>query len=648
MSTGDNSRKGLTLDEASSLLGVSSSTVRNWVKHEYIKPVEGAGRFIFHSGDIKRLRRDIRSGTVARLGGRANKATANRTFIPDEYMHNSRNRDIINFLLDCIAELEIGPGRALFLLGLNLLKREDIIGRGSFSRIMTFNPAYFNNREAWSLLKEWHESQGGFDFRNDYDSLLSCDIPGERDFLGLIYQSLLQEGIKSHRGSYYTPQCIVDEIVSDHREPGIKVLDPCCGTGQFLLAFAETVRDPGGLYGFDTDKTAVTIARLNLIARFREIEFRPNIFHSDALLEKDGDCRERYSTEDISGFDVIATNPPWGTHYDKSDLAAYGKRYPRITSGESFSYFLARGIDLLKPEGRLSFILPESILTVRMHRDIRKLIVEKTAVEKISFLGRVFKNVFTPVIRLDLTKTWLSRGGSALVAAGGSTFRIDRKNFFQDKNFSFCINTRECSRMLDKIYREEHVTLKYNARWALGIVTGNNREFIGGTRAEGYEEIITGRDIGRFKIKEGTNFIKYEPARFQQMAPLEKYRTGEKLVYRFISKNLIFAYDNRKRLTLNSANILIPEIDGYPIKVILALFNSSLYQFIFQKKFSSIKVLRSHIEDLPLPLWERDDFDQVIFLTDCIMKGSDQFSELDSFIMNKFRLNRSEMKEILK
>jgi hypothetical protein len=58
---------------------------------------------------------------------------------------------------------------------------------------------------------------------------------------------------------------------------------------------------------------------------------------------------------------------------------------------------------------------------------------------------------------------------------------------------------------------------------------------------------------------------------------------------------------------LNSANILIPKID-YSIKVILALFNSELYKQIFQKKFNSIKVLKSHIQELPLPILDEDKY----------------------------------------
>ena len=59
-------------------------------------------------------------------------------------------------------------------------------------------------------------------------------------------------------------------------------------------------------------------------------------------------------------------------------------------------------------------------------------------------------------------------------------------------------------------------------------------------------------------------FIRFDPDRFQQAAPERKYRAPEKLVYRFISKKLIVAYDDRGRLTLNSANILIPRVDAVP------------------------------------------------------------------------------------
>lgn len=143
-------------------------------------------------------------------------------------------------------------------------------------------------------------------------------------------------------------------------------------------------------------------------------------------------------------------------------------------------------------------------------------------------------------------------------------------------------------------------------------------------------------------------YIRFVPEKFQQVAPIEKYRAKEKLIYKFISKFLVFAYDDKQRLTLNSANILIPKIPNYSIKIIAALFNSSLYQFIFQKKFSSIKVLRNHIEQLPLPLWDKKTFSEIIKLTDKIIKDENNFGELDNYIIDRFGFSEEEKEYIMR
>ena len=134
--------------------------------------------------------------------------------------------------------------------------------------------------------------------------------------------------------------------------------------------------------------------------------------------------------------------------------------------------------------------------------------------------------------------------------------------------------------IFEKVFALNFVTLKDNAEWALGVVTGDNKKFISGSKVKGSEPILTGKDIKRFITKEAENFIVFEPKLFQQVAPEEKYRAKEKLLYKFISKELVMAYDANQTLTLNSANILIPTVPDYPIKTILALFNSTLYQSI--------------------------------------------------------------------
>jgi len=224
---------------------------------------------------------------------------------------------------------------------------------------------------------------------------------------------------------------------------------------------------------------------------------------------------------------------------------------------------------------------------------------------------------------------------------------VDQKRFLRNGDFVFDININSTDgRILDRVYGREHTTLEGKSDWALGIVTGDNGRFLSPEDGPGLEPIYTGKEVGHYLLRAPSAFIRFDPGRFQQAAPERKYRAPEKLVYRFISKRLIVAYDDRGRLTLNSANILIPRLNGYPVKALLALLNSSLYQFIFQKKFSSIKVLRSHLERLPIPLWEAGDLERLASIAGGIIDGRAGIGDADDFIMERFGINASERDHI--
>ena len=69
-------------------------------------------------------------------------------------------------------------------------------------------------------------------------------------------------------------------------------------------------------------------------------------------------------------------------------------------------------------------------------------------------------------------------------------------------------------------------------------------------------------------------------------------------------------------LSLNSCNIVIPNIKGINIKYILAVLNSRIAQFFFEKKFNSVKVLRAHIEKIPIPKISVSEQNEVISLVE--------------------------------
>ena len=390
---------------------------------------------------------------------------------------------------------------------------------------------------------------------------------------------------------------------------------------------------------------ATKIAKCNLIVKFQNKNFKPNIYNLNTLTDFNGLFSYNIPFDNI---DVITTNPPWGVHFTKEDIEKLNSYFPQIASLESFSYFIIKGYEYLKKGGILSFILPESILNVKTHIDIRKFILKNFDIIKVESLGRAFKNVFTKVIRLDLRKShsidnWIK------IKLADKSYEIKQERFTNNFDRIFDIHLDNIEEViLDKIFNYPHKTLKNNAEWALGIVTGDNDKFVSKTQSKNMESVYRGSDIQKYFLNEPKRFISFNPERFQQVAPEEKYRVNEKLIYRFISSKLIFAYDNEKRLTLNSANILIPKIEGYPVKIVAAFLNSSLLQFIYIRKFNSIKVLRSHLETLPFPELSNVQSSIIMEMVNNILDRKSSQNDLDNYIFDIFNFSKEEKNYTLK
>jgi len=631
----------LTVNEAASFLGVSSATIRNWGKNGSLSAIQKTKPISYPKEDIRKLKEQIKNGQIARLSTRANKRNAKRTFIPSEYLQDQNEQLLLCDLSDYYHTNNCEINKTLLFLALNFLQKHRLVK--VIQTNATIEDWDCKNSQVKMELSEWTNEIGTLDNFDIYRWFLDVDLPDHKDILGLIYQTISKEGDKAKKGSYYTPDTVVESIVNDYVRRGMKVLDPCCGTGQFLLHFSDKIDNPLNIYGFDIDSIAVRIARLNLIVKYKNQKFSPNIYNKDTLLELSDNSLFDSVDKKFKDFDVVATNPPWGVHFSKSQKKELSDIYTQISSEESASYFIKKGIDLLKKGGVLSFILPEAILNIKSHRDVRKYLLDNCSIEKIVHMGRLFANVFTNVVRLD-AKVGAKKASLCQVEIDGVHNEISSSRFHENTDYNFDIHINQVDeKLIDKAFSVHHTTLKNQADWALGIVTGNNKKYLLPSIEQGYEAVYRGKEIDRFTFSDPSSFIKFCPENFQQVAPDWKYRAKEKLVYRFISKHLIFAFDDKQRLTLNSANIVIPKIPSYPTKVILALFNSSFYQFIYQKKFSTIKTLRGHLEQLPLPLWEKTVFDKIVSMVDKIIDSEDFYDELDACIMKSFDLSQEEI-----
>lgn len=396
-------------------------------------------------------------------------------------------------------------------------------------------------------------------------------------------------------------------------------------------------------------------------------------------------------------FDVILGNPPWGYVYSKDEIALISQNYSSYQGGkmpESFSLFVEKALESLNEGGLLSFLLPETILGADMHREIRNFILENASVSSLVYLNEVFDKVQCPSVILTLQrhydpseKTNSANLGLRLLGRSDITVSFEqmKRRFSADreeKHGLSCANGKAnknigtsstshltiitkftawddritadsfhilCDNaeytLLEKIQNVPHFTLKDNADFALGIVTGSNSTLLKSAQKKEFEPILKGKDIGKYRIKEATSFVQFKPETFQQCAPIQMYRADEKLFYRFIADEPIVALDTKQTLSLNSANIIIPHVEGYSAAYIMALLNSRVLSFYYKKSFRNMKVLRSYLESLPLAKCEPNVRKEIEELAKAYEHEKAQL-QLESKIAALYGLNKEEMRVI--
>ncbi len=113
-----------------------------------------------------------------------------------------------------------------------------------------------------------------------------------RDVVKALYQDLIPEALRKNIGEFYTPEWLVDFVLdrvgySGARGLDNKLLDPCCGSGNFLIhaiarykRAALAARQPAEnlavtisqkIIGFDLNPLAVTAARLNYLLAIADV-----------------------------------------------------------------------------------------------------------------------------------------------------------------------------------------------------------------------------------------------------------------------------------------------------------------------------------------------------------------------------------------
>jgi len=224
-------------------------------------------------------------------------------------------------------------------------------------------------------------------------------LSNEADAVAKAFQVIRGKAYKGEEGQYFTPPSVVQVAIAAVKpKPEDRVIDPACGSGSFLAAALESVvnhlqhmygedqasvtlakRDWSTTQLFAIDKDAVSV-RLSKAYLSMLGDGSTHVYKADSLQPSLWTERNDNLAAIIQdgSFDVVVTNPPFGTKLKVTRDIAQRENYElarewrkkegfwaktdKYVSRELGLIFLERSLRLLPQGGRLAIVLPDTYL----------------------------------------------------------------------------------------------------------------------------------------------------------------------------------------------------------------------------------------------------------------------------------------------
>lgn len=230
----------------------------------------------------------------------------------------------------------------------------------------------------------------------DETAWIELDVNIKADAFEGLLEKAANEG-KKGAGQYFTPRLLIQSIVrcmkpDPRSNQQFKIGDPACGTGEFLVSAYEWFLDQTSGGSLDRDlarrvKTDTYYGQ-DLVPRPRRLALMNMYLHGLEPHISLGDSI--YEVPDSTKFEVILTNPPFGTR--GANQAPEREDFVISTSNKQLN-FLQHIITALKQGGRAAVVVPDNCLFADQAGEVFKVITEDCSLHTVF---RLPNGTFTP------------------------------------------------------------------------------------------------------------------------------------------------------------------------------------------------------------------------------------------------------------
>lgn len=451
-------------------------------------------------------------------------------------------------------------------------------------------------------------------------------------------------GKQRRGGEFYTAPGLVDYCLA---EAGWnfkgRLLDPACGTGNFLLGALDASKNRlatvGLLHGFDVDGKAVAIARALLAiacsgdlaaqpSAVSEVEFSGQLAKLHQQLDQQVRVVDAVTLDNQGKFDFVITNPPYLSFGSRNQqaMAPGHDRYLRLKFPASSQYkirlhsvFQEICLRQAAAGGQVVLLLPDAFLTGAYYLKLRQLITREaeiigfTELPEATFADATAGRWCIAHYRkkgagegqpsiISLTsfdKSWQSRKfampQAALVSADKHRFRL----LFDSADLKVVQSLESLNQVASRF--QGHTGIR--ARHGQASIVGDQERGSNWKRG-----IVSGGQVKAHRIKWSGHFLNIEKSLLFAGGFDQRIISQPKVLVRQTADRLIGALDTGSLYHLNNvhafAPIAAPSLDSAAF--FAALINSRLWLYLYRLKSREEKRALAQIdiemvECLPLP-----------------------------------------------
>ena len=354
----------------------------------------------------------------------------------------------------------------------------------------------------------------------------------------------------------------------------------------------------------------------------QEVAREKRFFHWELEFPEQFFMPSGFKPEDEGGFDVVIGNPPYGYRQIPSpqDKRFYQCAYATHEYDyEFYVYFSERGLRLLKPHHTIGLIVPNTFLSGVNFSKFRRLLLRESVIQEIVYAGLgVFEGVTVESLLLFVKSGYTPDNPITVRLAPQSAKREgiagDMYTIAQDR-LTDCIEIEVYGAKQTVVEKLDRVgaPLSEYAYVTVGINTGYIRKHLVAAAQvdKRYHKMLTGRDVGRYSVEWGGEWIAYDPELVAQYGdkgrtlPPEHVFSRPKLLLqrtrRGLAVKLVATYDDAAFYNLNRlSNVVLHDRTSISLLYLLALVDARLLDAYFNWVFQEYEVKPAHLRRLPV------------------------------------------------